>query len=69
MKSRANRKMAEKWLTLNISTFTLKISTKYLEICCLQETTKIMIRLKVKKIERYVMQILKEGRIDYINNR
>ena len=38
-------------LTLNISTFTLKISTKYLEICCLQETTKIMIRFKVKKID------------------
>ena len=38
-------------LTLNISTFTLKTSTKYLEICCLQETTKIIIRLKILKRE------------------
>ena len=67
MKNRANRKMAD--LTLNISTFTLKKLTKYLEICCLQETTKIIIRLTIKKRERYIMQILKESRIDYINNR
>ena len=47
MKNIANRKMAD--LTLNISIFTLKKLTKYLEICCLQETTKIIIRLTIKK--------------------
>lgn len=67
MKNRANRKMAG--LTLNISTFTFKISTKCLEICRLQETPKIIIRLKISKRERYVVQILKESRTDYINNR
>lgn len=66
MINRANRKMAG--LTLNISTFTFKISTKYLEICHLQETPKIIIKLNISKRGRCIMQILKESRTDYINN-